>query len=180
MSPPRGDAHLQRSSPEKVVAAPSQRDCSQVLGVPRRTLSRVDALLIKKRQQLSAGKKGVYWALAKHKKGYSKIGKELRSLLVATFNDHSCVIVLPKAKDTLQVKNADGKKVLVRKVLTQVGLGTIFSNIVHNLSTITRPSKARLASVVPLHHQRTRVHTPLHQFLQADVRLHQVCWPAHP
>jgi hypothetical protein len=38
--------------------------------------------------------------------------------------------------DTLQVKNADGKKVLVQKNLTMIGLGTIFSNIVHDNPTI--------------------------------------------
>ncbi len=35
-------------------------------------------------------------------------------------------------KDTLLVKNEDGVKVPVRKILTQVGLGTIFSDIVQD------------------------------------------------
>ncbi len=42
----------------------------------------------------------------------------------------------PNAKDTIQVKNADGEKIAVRKILTQVGLGTIFSDIVHDNPTI--------------------------------------------
>ncbi len=41
--------------------------------------------------------------------------------MVAAFNDHPQVIVLPNAKDTLQVKDVNGEKVSVRKVLTQVG-----------------------------------------------------------
>ena len=36
--------------------------------MPRRTLSQVDKILIEKRRQLTAGEKGVYWALAKRKK----------------------------------------------------------------------------------------------------------------
>ncbi len=57
-------------------------------------------------------------------------------MVVAAFNDHPHVIVSPNAKDTLQVKDADGKKVSVPKVLTQVGLGTIFSDIVRDNPTI--------------------------------------------
>jgi hypothetical protein len=91
---------------------------------------------IEKRRQLSAKKKGIYWALTKHKKGYSKIDEALWSLLVAAFNDHPQVIVSPNAKDTLQSKNADGEKVSVQKVLMQVSLGTIFFNVVHDNPTI--------------------------------------------
>jgi hypothetical protein len=99
-------------------------------------MSQVDKILIKKRRQLTTGEKGIYWTLAKRKKGYSTINEELRSLLVAAFNDHPHVIMLPNAKDTLKVKDVDGEKVSVCKVLTQVGLGTIFSDIVRNNSTI--------------------------------------------
>jgi len=96
----------------------------------------VDKLLIEKRRQLTFCKKGVYWALAIRKEGYSTINEELRSLLVTAFNNHPHVILSPNAKDTLQVKDADGKKVSVRKVLTQVGLRTIFSDIVRDNPTI--------------------------------------------
>jgi hypothetical protein len=122
---------------EKMAEVPSQCDCTCVLGMPCKTLSRVDTVLIKKGRQLSAGKKGIYWALAKCKKGYSKIDEVLWSLLVAAFNNHTHVIVLPNAKDLLHLKNANGKKVLVcKKVLTQASLGTIFSDIIHNNPTI--------------------------------------------
>jgi hypothetical protein len=84
----------------------------------------------------SAGKKGIFWALAKRKRGYSKIDEALQLLLVVEFNNHPHVIVSKNRKDMLQLKNADGKKVLVPKVLTQVGLGTIFSNIVKDNPTI--------------------------------------------
>ncbi len=50
--------------------------------------------------------------------------------------DHPHVIVSPNAKDTIKVKNADEEKIAVRKILTQVGLGTIFSDIVHDNLTI--------------------------------------------
>ena len=85
---------------------------------------------IKKRAQLKAGEKGVYWARAKRRKGYSKITGEMRELLMTAFYDHPMVIVSPNAKDTLLVRDAAGEKQEVRKVLTQVGLGTIFSDIV--------------------------------------------------
>jgi hypothetical protein len=123
-------------SPKKMTLVPSQRDCACVLGVPQSTLATREKALIKKRRQLSSGKIGIFWALAKRKKGYSKIGNAIRSLLVATFNGHPQVIVSPNARDTLQVKNADGKKVAVLKLLTQVGLGTIFSDIIKDNPTI--------------------------------------------
>ena len=56
-------------------------------------MSQVDKILIEKRWQLTTGEKGVYWALAKCKKGYSTINEELWSLCVAAFNDHPHVIV---------------------------------------------------------------------------------------
>ena len=96
----------------------------------------MDARLIEKRRQLTSGLTGVYWALSERKKGYSKIDEELRLLLVDAFNNHPHVIVSPNSKDTLQHKNEDGEIVLVRKVLTQVGLGSMFSNIVHKNPTI--------------------------------------------
>ena len=123
-------------SPDKVRGVPSQRDRARVLGVPQSIMSRLDKVLIEKRRQLTANEKGVYWALAKRKKGYSTINEELRELLIAAFHDHPHVIVSPNTKDTLKVKNADGEKMLVRKVLTQVGLGTIFSDIVRDNPTI--------------------------------------------
>ena len=123
-------------SPDKVRGVPSLRDRARVLGVPIATLPRLDKVLIEKRKQLTAEEKGVHWALAKRKKGYSTINEELRVLLIAAFHDHPHVIVSPNTKDTLQVKYADGEKVSVRKVLTQVGLGTIFSDIIHDNPTI--------------------------------------------
>ena len=44
----------------------------------------------------------------------------------------------PNAKDTIKVKNSDGEKVGVRKILTMVGLGTIFSDIVRDNPTIKK------------------------------------------
>lgn len=123
---------------EKTAEVPSKCDCTCVLGMPRRTLSRVDTVLVKKGRQQSAGKKGIYWALTKCKKGYSKIDEALWSLLVAAFNDHTHVIMLPNANDLLhlKLKNVNGKKVLVCKVLTQASLGTIFSDIIRDNPTI--------------------------------------------
>ncbi len=123
-------------SPEKMTLVPSQRDHARVLGVPQSTLATREKALIEKCWQLSAGKKGIFWALAKCKKGYSKIDNVIRLLLVTVFNDHPHVIVSPNARGTLQVKNADGKKVAVPKLLTQVGLGTIFSDIIKDNPTI--------------------------------------------
>jgi hypothetical protein len=56
--------------------------------------------------------------------------------LVVAFNDHPHIIVSPNTRDTLQVKNADSKKVAVPKLLMQVGLGNIFSDIIKNNQTI--------------------------------------------
>ncbi len=123
-------------SPDKTVGIPSMRERARIIGVPRTTLQRIQKHVMEKRRQLTAGERGVYWALAKRKKGYSKINEDLLSLLIVAFNDHPHVIVSPNAKDTMQVKNADGEKIAVRKILTQVGLGTIFSDIVRDNPTI--------------------------------------------
>ncbi len=56
--------------------------------------------------------------------------------MVVAFNDHPHIIVSPNTRDTLQVKNADSKKVAVPKLLMQVGLGNIFSDIIKNNQTI--------------------------------------------
>ena len=129
-SPTRG----QSTNRETVV--PSQRDHSKLFRIPSATLQRVDGAMITKRQQLTAKERGVYWALAKKKRGYSIISDELKSILLDSFNDHPHVVVSPNTKDVLQVKNADGENVLVRKILTMVGIGTIFSDIVRDHPTI--------------------------------------------
>jgi hypothetical protein len=121
-----------RPSTNRETVVPSQRDRAKLFRIPRSTLQRVDGAMITKRQQLTAGEWGIYWALAKTKRGYSTISNELKSILLDAFNNHPHVVVLPNTKDTLQVKNADGEKVLVRKILTMVGLGTIFSDIVRD------------------------------------------------
>jgi hypothetical protein len=94
--------------------------------------------MIEKRRLLSAGEMGIHWTLAKKKKGYSKISNELKLLLVNAFHDHPHVVVSPNTKDTLQVKNADGEKVMVQKIMTMVGMGTTFSDIVRDNPTIKK------------------------------------------
>jgi hypothetical protein len=123
-------------SPDKTVGIPSKHEHAHIIGVPRTTLQRIQKHVMEKGCQLTAGESGVYWALAKQKKGYSKINEDLCSLLIVAFNDHPHVIVSPNAKDTIQVKNADGEKIAVRKILMQVGLGTFFLDIVCDNLTI--------------------------------------------
>ena len=95
-------------------------------------MARVDGMMIKKRHQLTARDRGVQWALAKAKKGYSTISDELKVMLLKAFYNHPNVVVSPNTKDTLQVKNTDGETIIVRKIMTMVGLGTIFSDIVRD------------------------------------------------
>jgi hypothetical protein len=123
-------------STNRETVVPSQRDCAKLFRIPRATLQHVDGAMITKRQQLMAGERGIYWALPKKKRGYSIISNELKSILLDAFNDHPHVVVSPNTKDVLQVKNADGENVLVRKILTMVGFGTIFSDIVRDHPTI--------------------------------------------
>ncbi len=44
----------------------------------------------------------------------------------------------PNTKDTIKVKNSDGEKIGVQKILTMVGLGTIFLDIVQDNPTIKK------------------------------------------
>jgi hypothetical protein len=125
-----------RPSTNRETVVPSQRDCAKLFRIPRSTLQRVNGAMITKRQQLTAGERGIYWVLAKTKRGYSTISNEMKSILLDAFNNHPHVVVSPNTKDTFQVKNADGEKVLVRKILTMVGLGTILSDIVRDHPTI--------------------------------------------
>jgi hypothetical protein len=92
--------------------------------------------MIEKRKLLSAGEMGIHWALAKKKKGYTTISDELKLLLANEFNNHPQVIVSPNSKDRLQTKNAEGEKIFIQKVMTMVGIGTIFSDIVRDNPTI--------------------------------------------
>jgi hypothetical protein len=80
--------------------------------------------------------------------GVIQINKAIQSLLVVAFNDHPHVIVSPNTRDTLQLKNADGKKVVVPKLLTQVGIGTIFSNIIKDNPTIKNKVDERAFSYI--------------------------------
>jgi hypothetical protein len=75
----------------------------------------VNNAMVKKRQQLTTGESGIYWAIAKGKKRYPKISNKLKLLLLNALDDHPHVVVLSNTKETLQVTNADGKKLLVRK-----------------------------------------------------------------
>ena len=144
----RGNTHKQKRdavqvmltftapSPVRKAGDPSRRDRARALGVPPSTLSRVDKQMIEKRKLLSAGEMGIHWALAKKKKGYTTISDELKLLLVNEFNNHPQVIVSPNSKDRLQTKNAEGEKIFIQKVMTMVGIGTIFSDIVRENPTI--------------------------------------------
>ncbi len=123
-------------SPNRDPVIPSQRTRACLLGIAPSLLDHVDDTMIQKRQQLIAGESGIYWAIPKEKKGYSKISVKLKLLLLNAFDDQPHAVVLPKTKDTLQVKIADGKIMLVRKKLTMVGLGTIFLDIVQDNPTI--------------------------------------------
>jgi hypothetical protein len=123
-------------SPNKTADTPSMCDRACIMGVPYSTLQSVKKSVIEKRRQLTAAVRGIYWALSKRKKSYSTINDELQTLLIVAFNNHPHIVLLPNTKDTLQVKNADGEKVLVRKILTMVSLGTIFSDIVRDNPTI--------------------------------------------
>ncbi len=66
---------------------------------------------------------------------YSKINEAIRSFLVETFNNHPHIIMSPNARGMLQVKNVDGEKMAVPKLLMQVGLGPIFSDIIKDNPT---------------------------------------------
>ena len=144
----RGNTHKQKHDAAKVMLTftapspvrkagdPSRRDRAHALGVPRSTLDHVDKQMIEKRKLLSAGEMGIHWALAKKKKGYTTISNELKLLLVNEFNNHPQVIVSPNSKDRLQTKNAEGEKIFIQKVMTMVGIGTIFSDIVRVNPTI--------------------------------------------
>jgi hypothetical protein len=114
-------------SPNRSEDVPGRRKRARLLGIAPSTLDRVDNAMIKKRQQLRDGERGVHWALAKAKKGHSTISLELKAMLLNAFNDHPNVVVSPNTKDTLLVKNADGETTAVRKILTMVGIGTIYS-----------------------------------------------------
>jgi hypothetical protein len=89
-----------------------------------------------KRARLTDEEEGVYWARCKKKKGYSTISDDTKTLLIGEFYDHPHVIVSPAAKDTVHVKNADGVIVPIQKVMSMVGLSTIFSDIVQENPTI--------------------------------------------
>jgi hypothetical protein len=113
------------------------------MGMPRTTLQRIHKKGTKKSRQLTARERDVYWSRAQRRKGYIRIGDDLCSLLIEAFHNHPHVIVSPNTKDTIKVKNSDGEKIGVRKILTMVGLGTIFSDIVQDYPTIKKKVEER-------------------------------------
>ena len=54
-------------STNRETVVPSQRDCAKLFRILRATLQCVNGAMITKRQQLMAGERGIYWALAKIK-----------------------------------------------------------------------------------------------------------------
>jgi hypothetical protein len=64
-------------SPNKTADTPSMSDRARIMGVPSSTLHCVEKSIIEKRHQLTAAERGIYWALSKHKKGYSTINDKL-------------------------------------------------------------------------------------------------------
>jgi hypothetical protein len=119
-------------SPARKAGNPSRRDRACALGIAASTLDCVDKHMIKKRRLLSAGEMGIHWALAKKKKGYTTISDDLKLLLVKAFNNHPHVIVSPNSKERLQMINAEGEKIFVQKIMTMVGIGTIFLKLSEN------------------------------------------------
>ena len=125
--------------PTRKAGNPSGCDCARALGVATSTLDCVDKHMIEKRRLLSAGEMGLKWALATKKKGYSTISNELKLLLLEAFNDHPHVIVSPNSKDTLQMTDVNREKVTgSAKIMTMVGMGTIFSDIIRDNPTIKK------------------------------------------
>jgi len=71
----------------------------------------------------------------------------VKSLLLVAFNDQPHVIVSPNSKDMLQMANADGEKFRVRKIMTIVGMGTIFSDIFRDNPTIKKQLENRHSAI---------------------------------
>ncbi len=122
--------------PNKLADAPSMRKHAQLMGIPKSTFHRVDKSVMDKRAQLNDEEERVYWARCKKKKGYSAISDDTKTFLIGAFYDHPHVIVSPSAKDTDHV-------VPVRNVMSMVRLGTFFSDIVRENSTIKNKVRKR-------------------------------------
>jgi hypothetical protein len=57
--------------PDKGLGIPSMCNSAMVLGVPFSTLQCIEKSVMEKCHQLTFGKKGIHWAMARRKKGYS-------------------------------------------------------------------------------------------------------------
>eukprot|EP00966_Prymnesium_polylepis_P310011 7162572-Prymnesium_polylepis.1 len=114
----------------------SQRAQARLLKAPQKSFNRQQKQAIEKRRRLTKHEHGVYWARMARRKGYSKISPEIRAQLLRAFLEHEHVIVSPVGKDTLKVKDAEGVKQEVPKVLHQVGLGEIFSDLLTDMPAL--------------------------------------------
>ena len=56
-------------STNQETVVPSQSDRAKLFRIPRSILQRIDGAMITKRQLLTAGERGIYWALAKKREG---------------------------------------------------------------------------------------------------------------
>ena len=102
-----------------------------------------------KQGRLMAKEEGVNWAWCKKKKGHSKINNNICCQLLTAFYNYPHIIVSPNLKDTIMVRNKEGVKVPVRKIMLMVRLGTIFSDIVHaNLTIRNKVSKCAFQDII--------------------------------
>ncbi len=62
-------------SPDKMVGIPSMHERTRIIGVSRTTLKCIQKHVMEKRCQLTAGEKGVYWALAKRRRDIARLTK---------------------------------------------------------------------------------------------------------
>ena len=109
----------------KVAAVVGAREWASELGLSLTTAWRRLKGAIERRAKLDEGEEDAYWTYYRERVGHG-IDEETRKLVLDFYIGHPSIKRSPMKSDTLQMKDANGEKVLVAKLLSEVSLTDVF------------------------------------------------------
>ena len=109
----------------KVAAVVGAREWASELGLSLTTAWRRLKGAIERRAKLDEGEEDAYWTYYRERVGQG-IDEETRKLVLDFYIGHPSIKRSPMKSDMLQMKDANGEKVLVAKLLSEVSLTDVY------------------------------------------------------
>jgi hypothetical protein len=116
--------------PLKKTNKPTEKERIEKLDIPYSTGRRLFKKARAKRLQLKSNTAKVKWSVRKKRKGFSKITATVQANLRQWILDHPHVINSPIAKDTLLVRNSEGIKERVSKLLLEIPIRELHNDLI--------------------------------------------------